>query len=210
MDIPNRIGRERRLTDKIAAVFDGMARSPGRIDWGASQSVLASAIESELEDTYSTMYLLLLDDSLPRTDAGQMSSRYARLVSGTVASGVMNNARSDIQGGAAPADVLNRSRAERIATTETTRAGTQASEVAVARNIAVGVIAATQIDEDDELIGEREPIEYDERWNAINDSRTCQICAALDGKLRPDWSQQYPQGPPAHPNCRCFIDYEER
>lgn len=45
------------------------------------------------------------------------------------------------------------------------------------------------------------------RWRAVMDERTCPECAALDGQIiRPA------QGPfpPAHPNCRCHLEYVTR
>ncbi len=42
------------------------------------------------------------------------------------------------------------------------------------------------------------------RWLGTLDSRTCMICAYLDGKMH-DTVGGFPFEPPAHPNCRCVI-----
>ena len=47
-------------------------------------------------------------------------------------------------------------------------------------------------------------------WNAVLDSRTCPICAPLDGKIVPEPPTFVSTGysrtlPPVHPRCRCVI-----
>jgi len=51
-------------------------------------------------------------------------------------------------------------------------------------------------------------IEIQERWLTAEDDRVCPICAPLDHTLKPVWGQQFPGGPPAHPNCRCAVVIE--
>lgn len=38
-------------------------------------------------------------------------------------------------------------------------------------------------------------------WNTEKDAKVCPICAPLDGKLEEIWTPDFPNGPPAHPNC---------
>lgn len=47
--------------------------------------------------------------------------------------------------------------------------------------------------------------------NNPGDSSTgpCSVCEALNGTDRTFWSIQFPDGPPAHPNCVCEIIYAE-
>lgn len=42
-------------------------------------------------------------------------------------------------------------------------------------------------------------------WIPERDSRTCKICKAMGGTYEEFWSAHFPSGPPAHPNCRCFL-----
>jgi hypothetical protein len=35
----------------------------------------------------------------------------------------------------------------------------------------------------------------------------CHICTPLEGQTERVWSRQFPGGPPAHPNCRCSLDW---
>lgn len=79
--------------------------------------------------------------------------------------------------------VYNPQRARLIAETEITRANTQAErdalESAGLQNAFTGV------------------------WVTARDDRTCPICRPLEGTTKDNW----PTYPPAHPGCRCFIDW---
>lgn len=44
-------------------------------------------------------------------------------------------------------------------------------------------------------------------WKTERDGKVCEICKPMDGKPRTVWAQKFPSGPPAHPRCRCEIDY---
>lgn len=78
------------------------------------------------------------------------------------------------------------SRVENIAVTETTGAASAAGEIAV-----------------DATVGRSE----EDRWYTAEDQRVCPICAPLNGRTRSNWSRFFPDGPPAHPRCRCWIEY---
>lgn len=39
------------------------------------------------------------------------------------------------------------------------------------------------------------------------DGAVCQICAPLHRTTRDFWSRYFPEGPSAHPECRCIIEY---
>lgn len=41
----------------------------------------------------------------------------------------------------------------------------------------------------------------------IEDASACPICLDLDGEEEEVWEIYYPNGPPAHPNCRCTLDW---
>ena len=45
-------------------------------------------------------------------------------------------------------------------------------------------------------------------WVTERDGRVCPICRPLDGQVDVDWEDQFPNGPPAHPNCRCWLKFE--
>lgn len=58
------------------------------------------------------------------------------------------------------------------------------------------------IDADD--IDDPDDIRYEvvEVWE-IEDADACPVCQELDGETDELWGEEYPGGPPAHPNCRC-------
>jgi HK97 family phage portal protein len=77
-------------------------------------------------------------------------------------------------------------RAELIAVTETTRALSQ------------GVMMVQ-----DELAEAGIPMRR--VWTTANDELVCPICGVLNGVPEIDFQGEYPDGSPAHPNCRCEI-----
>lgn len=85
--------------------------------------------------------------------------------------------------------IFSDSRAESIGVTETTAA-----------------ISAGEINEVDRL-----SIEFDVNatavWVTEADERVCEVCAPLDGTSEEQWGGEFPSGPPAHPNCRCTLDW---
>lgn len=82
--------------------------------------------------------------------------------------------------------ILGEGRTERMGVTETTAAAVTGMEATVAR-----------------MIG----LSEDDTWYTRNDSRVCPICEPLHQTRRSHWGSLYPQGPPAHPRCRCWIEY---
>lgn len=63
----------------------------------------------------------------------------------------------------------------------------------------------------DELIEGDEPGEESavKRWATQLDEQVCAICGPLDDTLQEVWINSFPEGPPAHPNCRCEIGVEK-
>lgn len=86
----------------------------------------------------------------------------------------------------AAAEVFAPSRDENIGITETTSAGQAGSEWAV-----------TQAGQQSEA----------DKWRTERDARVCPICSPLEMTPRSEWQAKFPAGPPAHPRCRCFIEY---
>lgn len=75
-------------------------------------------------------------------------------------------------------------RADMIAMTETTRAFAEATN------------------ETQELLKEA-GIEMTRIWKTSNDELVCPICGPFNGKGESEWANEFPDGPPAHVNCRC-------
>lgn len=76
-------------------------------------------------------------------------------------------------------------RAQMIAVTETTRAFSQGTNIYQEMLRGAGV-------------------EMTRIWNTSADERVCPICGPLEGRPEAEWANEFPTGPPAHVNCRCF------
>jgi len=79
-------------------------------------------------------------------------------------------------------------RAENVAITETTHA--------------VTIAERTVIDELKEL-----GVGVKVKWYTKLDERVCPVCGPLHGTGPSKWFEDFKQGPPAHPRCRCFLLY---
>lgn len=51
-------------------------------------------------------------------------------------------------------------------------------------------------------------VQADERWYTQADERVCPVCAPLHLKSRSVWESEFPNGPPAHPRCRCYTQVQ--
>jgi SPP1 gp7 family putative phage head morphogenesis protein len=90
-------------------------------------------------------------------------------------------------------DVFGRTRAERIAVTETTRLAEIAERAAVQTLQNAGVAIRR-------------------KWQTAEDERVCPICRPLNDRPEHEWPSAYRNGPPAHVNCRCravIIGFDE-
>ena len=54
-----------------------------------------------------------------------------------------------------------------------------------------------------QLIRQEAGLEMERVWRTNRDDIVCPICAPLDGQPESKWASDYPDGPPAHVNCRC-------
>lgn len=46
-------------------------------------------------------------------------------------------------------------------------------------------------------------------WVTAGDAGVCPTCAPLDGQEEDLWIEKYPDGPPLHPRCRCFLRIDD-
>ena len=42
-------------------------------------------------------------------------------------------------------------------------------------------------------------------WGTAGDDLVCERCGPLNGLPEEEWKKEFPQGPSAHPGCRCFL-----
>ena len=114
---------------------------------------------------------------------GGQATSWASIRSHLLAGQYVTNSREMIEAGNDP---FTDSRAERIAATETTNAAVDGAEL--------GAVLTDGLSAKD-------------TWFTRNDDRVCPICGPLHAKKRTVWGAEFPNGPPAHPNCRCHVDY---
>ena len=53
-------------------------------------------------------------------------------------------------------------------------------------------------------------IEMERVWQTSADERVCPICGPLNGQREGDWPEELRSGPPAHVNCRCWVNLRSR
>jgi len=87
---------------------------------------------------------------------------------------------------------FNEYRASMIAVTETTRAYSMA------------------MNQYQTMLVEEAGLKMERNWNTNADELVCPICGPLNGQPERQWARDFPDGPPAHVNCRCFLTLEYR
>jgi hypothetical protein len=85
-------------------------------------------------------------------------------------------------------DALGETRAEGIAITRTTQGISAAQGSAVSD------------------VGRHYGLAIDQAWRTERDANVCPICDALDTRPSIEWVDKFPNGPPAHPRCRCELE----
>jgi len=246
-DIPERTRKEQQIATPLGGLFaeaalDLQARTP--IDWDRFADRVVMILQPTLSETFSETLILLMmqDEAAARVgglhhEAAGRAGEWATAASRQLADNIAKNIKRDLEGGDAPRVALNQARANAIAATQVTQAGSLGEQRAV-EIIRRARAAASQIEDDAfiippdlmavdtaalsvaELPPDATPAmvaawiafnnvdDLTAYWNAYNDSRTCPVCSALDGKPESYWIADYPTGPPAHPNCRCWKDYK--
>ena len=76
----------------------------------------------------------------------------------------------------------------------------------------IGILAATettvaQTAGAEQAVNQAGGISDDDLWFTRDDGKVCTVCRPLHETPRSFWSQYVPAGPPAHPNCRCYLLY---
>lgn len=201
---------ERRIDRRLRDAF-GLAITTGRVERDKLRAAVETALSEELRPLWLLAFLFWWRryaeralgqlPSLPSlgnapTEAEALrravdaASRRAAQLADELAQSVADQVAA---AGEAPPDlktILSGDRATRIATTETTRT-ISGGEIAAADEL--GTISLQRIG--------RRPI-----WT-IEDNAACKICLPLNGTGRDVWGIPFPEGPPAHPNCRCWLEW---
>ena len=206
MDLPNRDSYEDRLSTRIDRAFATVRRAAltGRTpDAGTLEREIQAAIEDQARAVYVVMFLLFLEDEYGKSqidaivfnDLEALSARRAGEIGSVrgrvIAKGIADDLRDAVRSGISTREMLERfdaSRAMTVGVTETT--------VLASR----GYVDA--VDQTAAKLGKL----FEMWWVTAKDDRVCPICGPLHARPRRAWSEAFPQGPPAHPNCRCTLD----
>lgn len=198
--------REQRERDLAAALAGYLASLRTSIELGAPNypqfvSDATNALTGSLATTYlDAANVLTGQHNIPSDGetAGAAANEYAASVARLVAQGMADRTAAQVagivaRGGAlAGSGVFSAGRAASVAITETTRAITQGERWAGA------------------LIARRLAGRMVRRWKTERDADVCPICKPLDGKPEfgaDGFAATMPEGPPAHPSCRCELIY---
>lgn len=203
-DLPIRLSRERELSAAVLLVLQAeqerLLRNPRGADWVAFQRRLAAAIVTDLAATHYAATVQLsqqagLSFNAPRSEAE--SQQWAMRYADALATAIVGNTRAQVQElqdrdalAAALLLLMGEDRALGIGITETTRAITAGESGVVYRY-------------------ERETgQQVGTLWKTEGDGKVCEICGPLEGQPVDVYRIVSPSGPPAHPRCRCWLEYE--
>lgn len=191
-DLPSRTQREKELAAALLLVL-GAGLSSGSV----SAAALASAAHEPLQHTYAEAVRNMLkatsaDGSPPLSgqDLDARADRWAKEYAAALGREIADSTRYMVDRAVDVGAVFGPTRAEMIAATEITRT--------------ISVAEAWLL-----LFWSEQGFEAGKRvWRTERDGRVCPVCRPLDGQPEPVWRNTAPAGPPAHPNCRCWLDYQ--
>lgn len=197
-DLPDRSKREEELA---VAILSALRATQG--DW--SRGLDSQALRRSVQDDVAAVLLRSFEGSSEVT-AEQLGiavgdvTRAGMGFSGVMAAGIAGNIGLSIQRTFSGLD-LNTSRAALVdavlasprwatmAATEVTRAATAGSEYVANAWVTLRGMAVATV------------------WRTSADAKVCPFCAPLDGLTKEVFSRFAGDGPPGHPNCRCYLDY---
>ncbi len=197
-DLPSRAQREKELAAALLLILQD-----ARTSLAVSAERVAAAAGDSLAKTYTDAVRNLAKvasvDGMPALsdqDLDAEASRWARGYAATLGREIADSTRDmiviqadDGQDGNIDA-IFGRKRAEMVAATEVTRA--------------ISVAEAWLL-----LFWSDAGFETGERiWHTEEDGKVCPVCRPLNRTPEAIWVGTAPAGPPAHPNCRCWLDYQ--
>jgi len=197
-DLANRREHEAALAAALLNEFEAFRRSGQRNSASASWSALGVAIEEAARPLLSAIFqdaaaALAGEQGIDQAEGiAAQADAWAATRATELSRQIVDTTIETIAGRESLDGVLGSPRAEQIAITETTRAISAGEEL-----IALILLQMMQT----ELV----PI-----WHTERDERVCPICRPLHGTGKEVYGRISPSGPPAHPNCRCWLDYETK
>ncbi len=200
-DYAERSTFEKKIARSLSPIFKraaAAAEAGEGVDLPRLQADIDGALRPDLLRLFTVIYLFMLADDVLSPIGLVAAQSFAANASRQIASGVATQSQASIAGGTAPADVFTAARIGSIAATEVTRT-ISGAETAARREAAGGAEPADPLAIADATIA---------IWWTEKDGRVCQICRPLHRRPYDDWRFSFPDGPPAHRNCRCWLIYE--
>lgn len=171
------------------------------IAWQFFRDRVVEVLRQRLERVALFAYLLWLgttDVAPNQTRAAEQFATWAANHAGLVGDRLLKNVQERYAqllaavavGQAQPDDIgdlVTPQRAEGIAITEVTRAFQAGIE---------GAVKAFEA---------QHGVRVEKFWQTKRDAKVCPICGPLDGQPKVVWGLLFPDGPPAHPFCRCHL-----
>lgn len=192
------------LSERFAEVRAKLDRRE-YVDWVAWKEQTRKELEDELAAVFIVLFMMRRPD---KSRASTLALRFASSTTGALLDSLTRNFRAELSGGLDFDRVFSPRRAEAIAATEVTRAITQGETAARFEIYADDPANRASFQGSDDT----PPIIISDGlvaiWQTEEDGRVCPLCGPLNGKPAQDWIGQFPQGPPAHVNCRCWLIYE--
>lgn len=201
-DVTNRSTHESTISTGLFSIYQ--ANGGDDPNFAAIEAQTREKLSAELLAVYLLMLGTMDDDfeiGIEMSDRHALAANYAQTRAADVSSRMVDNMRFELDqlramrnGGqfteeeyrSRMADIFGESRAQTIAATEVTAAASAGEQAAasIATAKGNGLIAV---------------------WRTEEDGRVCPICAPLDQEPVEVWENEFPGGPPAHPNCRCSL-----
>lgn len=209
-DLPTRRTREGEIAAALALAWRAwklrIEKNPEAVDWSRFRDDTEGALILPLVRVYvEAARQLALEHGVP-VDVRELEQHAQDWASGyvaTLAGEITTSTRDMIDRAVIKAKMVdgmpliwgiaiafNGSRIARIAISETGRAITAGGRAIVRRF---------------SLTNEETLVPW---WYTEADGRVCEICAPLHNQREEAWQSMFPAGPPAHPRCRCWLEYK--
>lgn len=217
-EIANRPRIEAGATQSLSALFTAQQRrviqfGRQRIpegEWQRQERELAALLLLLLDEVFiagaegvlsrgSLSGLATIDERTISAASGKWSERIAN----DLAARGVRNTRTYLNDGGSLEVAYGRERAESLSVTEITRARVAGEREVLAELERQGRIALAGSGLAAAALGT-----VTTYWRTEKDAKVCPICRPLDGTDQFRWEQDFPFGPPAHPRCRCELDYQ--